>query len=337
MTDAAVVVRLHRGLGNKLFQFAAGHALARRLDAPLHCLAGNHNELIEALLGDRLVPATGAELWRCGIVRPTSGTPSAVATLALAAGRGRRGTSAVVGRVTGRPPRCFVVPSAHHYDSDFGRLDAPCYLFGYFQHQAYWRDVADELATAIATSLGPVAPNPADVPVVGLHVRRTDFVGAGSALEARYYREALARLTTEIDRPVLRLVGDDRSFLRDLGRELQAEGHRVEDDPDGRGEGADDHRRVDVQREDLARLAGCDHLILSNSTFAWWAAAVGDVRPGGGDRRVLVPERWARSCDSAVLLRPGWETVPSDLAPAGSGGAPGFADWWAGAAAPDPT
>ena len=325
-----MIVRLHRGLGNKLFQFAAGRTLADRLDAPLHTVAGTGNHLVERLLGAAWQPATDRELWRCGMARPVPERPSVIDPVVRTAARVRRLLGRADRAVRDRPPRRFEVPEPHRYDPTFERLTAPCYLLGYFQHRAYWEDVVDEVTALVrpALGLGPPPSTPAANPIVGVHVRRDDFITMGWALGPAYYHRALDRLS-DLPRPTLRLIGDDPVFLADLARRLVDAGHEVEafdDEPGDPGESP--------LVTDLVRLAECDHLVLSNSTFAWWGAALGDPPAGSGTgRRVLAPSTWTSGEGTEVMLRPGWELVPAGTDPAARGSrvyerAPTFAEWW---------
>jgi hypothetical protein len=55
---------------------------------------------------------------------------------------------------------------------------------------------------------------------------------------------------------------------------------------------------------DMALMAACDHNIITNSSFSWWAAWLGE--PEG--RQVVMPKRWfpertTEACDMGV---PGW-------------------------------
>jgi len=335
--EAPVIVRLHRGLGNKLFQFAAGHTLATRLGAPLHAVAGTGNELVQVVLGDAWQPATDRELWRCGIARPVPDPPSLLDPVVRSAARVRRVMSRADCAVRHRPPRRFEPLTPHTYDPVFEQLRAPCYLIGYFQHRAYWEDAIDDVTAVARPALGLASPSDgrarsSRAPIVGVHVRRADFIDAGWALGPAYYRRALDRLG-DLARPTLRLVGDDPAFLADLARRLQAAGHDVEPPLDTGSATAAAPAR-DPMISDLVRLAECDHLVLSNSTFAWWGAALGDPPAGTAtERRVLLPATWTSGHATDVVLRPGWETVPAGTDPTARGfdvyePARSFDEWW---------
>ncbi|WP_418417346.1 alpha-1,2-fucosyltransferase [Blautia sp.] len=59
--------------------------------------------------------------------------------------------------------------------------------------------------------------------------------------------------------------------------------------------------------EELRLMQNCKHLIISNSTFSWWAAYLAPNK----DKKVLVPERWnlAIEDDSSIYLD-SWKKIP---------------------------
>jgi hypothetical protein len=319
MAEPAVIIRTHRGIGNQLFQFAAGFALARRLDAPIRYDIGQTAESrLRPCLGERWSAASTRELWRCGMVRRPP--------LLAQASRVRRPVSRVVRGALALPPRRFEPATPDRYDPGFERLTAPCYLIGYFQHQGYWADMIDPLTAMIGDGLG-IAPTTATSGVVGLHVRRGDYLDEGWTLSPAYYRNALQAITDQIDRPVLRVFGDDDAFVHDFEAELERDGHVVDRD---RGSA----RHADPSLDDLIRLAECDHLVISNSSYAWWGAALGDRLHRGRSRLVILPTEWLDGRDSAVLCRPDWQQVAcSDDEQPASNRPPdrdsvAFSDWW---------
>lgn len=148
--------------------------------------------------------------------------------------------------------------------------------FGYFQSRHHFpsglrdqfrirRDVLEQ-ADAIWRGLELREP------VIGFHVRRGDNVGSDHWLlleETGYYERARACFE-----------GTDGVFLV------------VSQDPDwcaahlaGPGTVVAGAASAAVH---IALLARCDHLILANSTFSWWAAWFQEPRGG----RVVAPERW---------------------------------------------
>lgn len=67
---------------------------------------------------------------------------------------------------------------------------------------------------------------------------------------------------------------------------------------------------------DFWLIAGAAHVIVSNSTFCWWATTVGDKRHVLSDRsrRVLAPAGWILGA-GRVVLESSWTAVDSGARP----------------------
>ena len=247
-------------LGNQLFQYAALRSLAVR----------TRRTLI-------LPPAHEHRLTAFRIVAPCS---------------------AAVG--TPRMPNEFR-ETQYHFDASFFSAPSECNVLGYFQSERYFAEIADQvrseftladarIARRARAQLAAVRARFPGRPVVALHNRRGDYVPtAGEVLECKHrgaYRPDKARyhplLNSAYIEGAMRLFDGccflvfsdteaDRAWCREhLGRE----GVSVV-------EGNDDLTDFELQRL-------CDHNIIANSTFSWWAAW---LNPSPA-RRVVAPRHW---------------------------------------------
>ena len=181
---------------------------------------------------------------------------------------------------------------------------------GYFQHQDYFRHAASDIRTAFRARphmLEKVAPL-VTPHTIGIHIRRGDYK---DVLPPTYYRDAVAHIRGRRDldgsRTTVLVCSDDVEWCRgalDLDPEWD-----VTWSPLGR----------DV--DDLVALMRCPGLVMSNSTFSWWAAWLGDHPLG-----VVMPWPWFGSADAwdnvdapswnvpAALVHPSWTVwkVPRD-------------------------
>jgi hypothetical protein len=62
--------------------------------------------------------------------------------------------------------------------------------------------------------------------------------------------------------------------------------------------------------EHLVLASECDHALIANSSFAWWAAWLGDRRRRDVPRLVVAPEEYATRFGPDVLPA-NWVTIPS--------------------------
>jgi hypothetical protein len=178
----------------------------------------------------------------------------------------------------------------------------PRYLLdGYFQHPdfALPSDVRRRVFTALTSEFSyltqRVRPTNASS-LVGIHVRRGDFVSSISASSVfltvglEYYRAAVRRFPQDTTFVVFSDDGDITALLaKDVG-------------------GIDVTLMGLSLVEEFVLLSLCDHHIIANSTFSWWAAYLGH----SSERRVVSPRVWyVDSHRSATnpLLMPHFELV----------------------------
>lgn len=260
-----ITTRLFGGLGNQMFQYATGRALALRLGVDLSLdmrdttRLGGHNQF---------------QLHRHGIqvVEPENLPPD----------RKEKPLAYVAWRITSR--RLYREKSLG-FSPEVLRLPDETYLHGYFQSEKYFADAADTIRSELSLTelLSPETRDWAgriasDALSVSLHVRRGDYLSAGNfgTCDAAYYNRALATLTDRLGaRPNVYAFSDDPDWVRDhlhLEAEMDVVGHN----PPERG------------HEDMALMSTCQNHIIANSTFSWWGAWMNPR----ADKIVVAPKIW---------------------------------------------
>lgn len=186
------------------------------------------------------------------------------------------------------------------YDPRFLSITGDAYFDGYWQSPRYHEGVASEVAAAFCFP-GDLEPEAdrlltglAGRSVIGVHVRRGDYVGnesLGSVCDEGYYRRAIGLLASRVAAPVVAFFSDDLDWCRDR---LSGGFDAVY---------ADWNRGPDAWR-DMRLMTLCDGLVMSNSSFSWWGARLGrdPARP------VVAPSRWygGRHADNTDIALPGW-------------------------------
>ncbi|TNF60116.1 MAG: alpha-1,2-fucosyltransferase [Rhodobacteraceae bacterium] len=274
--------RLHGRLGNQMFQYAAGRALAERHGVPL------------VLDRRALDPAwvTVADVFRLELSQGSLPPSRSEGLL-------RYG----LWRAFGRRPR-FVREKGLSYNPRFGTLGDGVYLHGYWQSERYFAGIADRIRADFtfgdfATRQGAqMADRILATPgAISLHVRRGDYTSLpGHALCSQaYYERALARVTEGFDaEPVVFVFSDDPDWARD-NLPLPVEKVLVDI---SRGQAApSDH-------EDMRLMSLCRHNIIANSSFSWWGAWLNRT-PG---KVVAAPATWFTNprLVNRDILPPGW-------------------------------
>lgn len=286
-----VGLNLNGGLGNQLFQYAAGLALAEKFGAELRCDAYEYRKPGFRALGLREFGVTWTE---CRTPRP-------------------RGALRAIGRWFGADFRnpfrraAFFSEAYGRFDPTIEQLPMPCFLHGYFQSWRYF--AGHEASVRRALDIGKIANDrtaPFEAAIraarnpVAVHVRRGDYItnpGAAeiySQLKADYYNRARQRLEESVSEPTFFLFSDEPATA---AAELGDWPNLI---PCG---GLSAH-------EDLMLMALCDHFIIANSTFSWWGAWLGR----SPEKRVVAPENWfnpahAHMAELSDLYPAGWMMV----------------------------
>jgi hypothetical protein len=280
-----IVVELHGRLGNQLFQYAIGRALARRHDAELlFDVARPHpDDLVLPELVGELPLARDDLLLRLGHRDPRRPRHlSRYVRSELARARAR---------LTRRPVQ-VVERTRQRFDPAVVAARPPYLLRGFFQVERYFAGIADELDATIRL---PELPAPADPrPAVAVSFRRGDYVGHPWALPVRYQERALERLCADVRPASLVVFCDDLEFAGLVAPHLERFAPA----------------RVCAERDPartLAEMVRCDHFVIPNSTFGWWAAWLGERRPG--EHAVVAPEGWMDASRRTEVIPDRWLRV----------------------------
>lgn len=245
------------GLGNQMFQIAAGFAYAKRDRKPFLIQRTKNAEDGRALYWDSVLsqfkdflvdklPEEGAAVWN----EPGDSTQFVDFPAAPAVGV----------RING-----YFQSSKYFYNSKSMiriLLSAPDSL------QAAVRSKWSQLFTA-------------DKEVVVVHARRTDYcknadmIAIHGPLSIRYYQNAIQEMCSRVKSPHFLLVSDDNVFwsaVLSMCPAISEAGYTILDSEN------------DI--ETLALLQQFRHFIIANSTFSWWAAWLSE------SKNVCAPEKW---------------------------------------------
>jgi hypothetical protein len=303
-----ITVSLIGGLGNQMFQYAAGKALAERHGVPLALdLSGFRNYPLRSFLLDRLlVPEAAASSAQAEpIQKPEINFVRArwkarIDRLLEKAGLPKLATSLS----EYREPH-------FHYDPAFEALGPQTTLFGYFQSERYFSSIAESLrdrfspreplGEAAAAALARIET--CRLPI-SVHVRRGDYLNPGTAevhgiLGEPYYNEALACLEAGVGRDAELFVFSDDAAAAEQVLNFVPKSRLV-------------HVGGDPQRpwEDMALMARCKHHIIANSSFSWWGAWLNRFP----EKIVVAPREWftpgeLRLRNTRDLYSPNWILV----------------------------
>lgn len=193
--------------------------------------------------------------------------------------------------------------------SDFGcesyLADHAFILDGYWQKAEYFIQDRDEIKKIFTFPPVPkihhVIDLSGDKKLVAMHVRRGDYVSTSSdggkhlVCDVNWYLGALEVLRLKIDNFRLVIFSDDEQWVRDRFGALQEDIFVVP---------SNDFREPWI---DLYLMSCCDHFILSNSTFSWWAAFLGETKASW----VIAPKYWFKGIrtDSIGICPSHWDLI----------------------------
>lgn len=285
-----ITIYLCGGLGNQMFQYAAGRALALRSMAELLLnvawYAAPEVDATPRQFSLNVFPGV------CGrsVAEPWPEAEGLGAQLM------RRIRCALPFSIDG-----FVPEPSFNYWSGINRVQGSAQLLGFWQSEKYFAHAAQQIRADFAfpdlsedVGLGVCNKITAAQHSISVHVRMGDYVSSPSAamhniITPQYYARALRYFYENYGACSLFLFSDEpdkaASFFDPQGHELTI---------------------VDTKAEahhDMHLMSLCRHHIIANSSFSWWGAWL------GGDKGVTIaPTRWfaSSSANTADVCPASW-------------------------------
>lgn len=282
-----ISTRIRGGLGNQLFQYCAGRALALRLGADLSLDLRDYDK--------PKAFKVGLDHFNISVVPPVG----------LPAAKEDGAARAVFKILRGGGLKTYREGSLG-YDTGFEALGDNTHLKGYWQSERYFQACEAQIRADLQIVTPPSAQNTAmlaDIAgctAVSLHIRRGDYVSnekynaAHGTCDLGYYERAAAFVAEQVENPVIFAFSDDPAWVAEhlkLPFEVRYVGHN-----DG-----------DTNYEDLRLMAACQHHIIANSSFSWWGAWLNP----DPDKIVVAPSRWYADPNkqNPDILPKSWLTV----------------------------
>ena len=279
-----IVSTVMGGLGNQMFQYAAGRALSLRSDKGLRLDLGWFDSPPAHLTPRRYELdcfQIHAEL--CSVYPPT---------------RAER-----IRELFGVSPRVWSEVPFRFEPRMLAAADN-VRLVGYWMDERYFQEFSSELRGDFAfhDSLSgrnrELAERIRSETAVSVHVRRKDYVTNRTvakfhgSLDLDYYLAAGQRIIDDVRDPHFFIFSDDPDWCRanlDLG------GRTTYVDHNSRGS------------DDLRLMSMCSHHVIANSSFSWWGAWLNPR----DEKLVVAPARWVadRSVDTSRVVPDDWLRV----------------------------
>lgn len=197
----------------------------------------------------------------------------------------------------------YHVEKAFHFDPNILEKNGG-YFEGFWQTEKYFKNIEDDIRKEI-TLIKPLSGYSQKImemirnsSAVSLHVRRGDYITRPDAAvfhgtcSLEYYKNAIEHISKKVSLPHFFLFSDDPEWTRENFKWLPFPFTCVKNPSE-------------KNYEDLILMSSCKHHIIANSSFSWWGAWLNSRK----DKIVIAPEKWfanAPKNDTRDLLPETW-------------------------------
>ena len=274
-----IIVKLQGGLGNQMFQYAAGKALAKHAKSKLMldvCILKQTSSTDSSIT---------PRVFELGLFKNIQeGTTSDNITSFLSPSKKNK-----LLKKLGLPFKKVYEETAFTFEDSFFLQRPPVLLKGYFQSEKYFAAISKiirqsftfpalQMDDANIQALQFIQSNCA----VSVHIRRGDYVNdiainaVHGCCNIAYYTKAFAYMQQQYGTVAFVFFSDDpawvnETFLRQLPGSILIKING----------GADSWK-------DMYLMSKCRHHIIANSSFSWWGAWLNDTI----DKTVVAPKIW---------------------------------------------
>jgi hypothetical protein len=272
-----IIMRLKGGLGNQLFQYALGRHLSIVKKVPLQLDTSSYK--VDTLREYRLFPFNIHA--------------HATDTLPFFATDGKaRHLNCLIQALRGLFSKPFQIVTEPSFSFDNAVFDCSdqAYLDGFWQSEKYFLSIAKtlredlQLKAPIDDGLKKIADQIHSTNAVSIHVRRGDYVSnpTTSAFHGvcgvEWYEKAVQAMESKVSDATYFVFSDDYEWAK-ANLRFKSNMVFVPPSPDGK------------EAQDMHVMSLCQHNIIANSSFSWWAAWL-NANP---NKIVIAPERWFAS------------------------------------------
>ena len=247
-----ITVRIFGGLGNQMFQYAAGRALAEKKGVKLMLDTSffKTNKEREFMLDKFNI----------------SGEVTISSKLAIFNSKIVRKIMSIV-----KFPKRYYRNYSTVFDDRFFDLPENVYIDGYFQSEKYFADIEDVLRNEFALSFQVSEEfkiwkeKIENSNSISIHVRRGDYllkknIVKHGVLGVDYYKKAVSEMEGNVGNPQFFIFSDDKHWCNEKIVPITNNGCVINIKSENR----------DV--EELLLMSSCKHNIVANSSYSWWGA-----------------------------------------------------------------
>ena len=284
-----IIARIKGGLGNQLFQYAAGYSLAKRLHQEMSLdISFFSSQTLRGYKLDLLKIDNRKQIKKIPLqyeVERNKYINKLFRVLHISQ--------------VGRNDK-YLLETKSEIISDFFNIEAKnIYLDGYYQSDKYFTEVRYDILRQFTPmyefdeEFNSILSKIRKTNSIAVHVRRGDFVlTQGNSnpnryvLDKEYYVDAMRKIESLVDDPVYYWFSDDMDWVKDS----------FGDNKNFRYISLST-RHPDI--DEMMLMKECKHIVTANSTFSWWAAWMNDKRVVICPKRrygniEMIPDSWIK-------------------------------------------
>jgi hypothetical protein len=269
-----IIIQLIGGLGNQMFQYAAGRRLAHHHNTDLFLDATGfaYNPLRKYELDVFRINATFAPL---NLLKQVPISRKDAIRLSIRKLYARNTEFR------------YVKENGLDFHEEILSLPDNSYLAGYWQSENYFGEIADIIRKEFSFVNPPSLINQELMEKmmgcnsVSMHIRRGDYVSDPIIMEihgvlgTEYYKKALNVIEEHVKDPQIFVFSDEIPWAKDYIK-THLPLHFI------------DFNRAEKNYEDLRLMSHCKHHIIANSSFSWWGAWLSNKK----NNVVIAPIKW---------------------------------------------
>jgi len=294
MNEPIIITKLCGGLGNQMFQYAAGRALSLLHSCELKLDISEY---------DRYSMHNGYELGRYEIVAEIARNEEIYELSGM-----QNRMARFLRRKLGFGRKTHFTEQSYGYMPEFISICPPVYIDGYWQSYRYFETVAETIRKELTLAHEPtglnkeLADNIGETHSVSIHIRRGDYINNPVAqrmhgfVGIQYYQAAINQVKKQLESPHFFIFSDDIVWAKE---------NLTFSDPVT----FVDHNSGATSFEDMRLMSYCSQHLIANSSFSWWAAWLNP----SDNKIVYFPENWFVSSSNNVssLCPPDWVSIAS--------------------------
>lgn len=272
-----LIIQLSGGLGNQMFQYAAGKAQALRLNTDLYL---DKTHFLTTPLGK--VNLRQYELSQFSFNQKFKHPNFHWIKKYLKVKQVYNGF------------KTYIDPHVH-FNADFFKISDKTYIEGFFQSEKYFNDYSSEIRSDFKFKTPPQGLNLElfnkiqSLNAISVHVRRGDYVNNPETLKSHgicgldYYQNAVELIVSKVEKPYFFLFSDEPEWVQqNLKLDYPYE--------------VISHNKGESSFEDMRLMSVCKHNIVANSSFSWWGAWLNN----NFNKTIIAPKSW--------FINPDWDS-----------------------------